>query len=107
MWLTIGGMAAVTYLTRAPFLLVLARQPLPLRLRLWLRLIPIAVLPALAAPMVLFVADAAGGRHLATTVLHPPLWGALVVFVMAAARINLLVCVAAGVGLVAALRALV
>ena len=38
-----------TYLTRAPLLLVLARRPLAPRLRLWLRLIPLAVLPALAA----------------------------------------------------------
>ena len=53
MALTIAGMALATYLTRAPLLLALARRPLPARLRLWLRLIPLAVLPALAVPMVL------------------------------------------------------
>src|SRR2546422_139585 len=51
--LTIAGMALATYLTRALLLLALARRPLPARLRLWLRLILLAVLPALAVPMVL------------------------------------------------------
>ena len=49
----IAGMALATYLTRALLLLALARRRLPARLRLWLRLIPLAVLPALAVPMVL------------------------------------------------------
>ena len=70
-------------------------------------IIPLAVLPALAVPMVLFVPDGDGGRRLATTILHPPLWGAVAVFALGAARVNLLVCVAAGVGLVALLRALI
>jgi len=100
-WLTIAGMAVATYLTRAPLLLVLARRPLPPRVRLWLRLIPLAVLPALAVPLVL----APGGR-LALGVTHPPLWGAIVVFVLAGLRVNLLVSVAAAVATVAALRAL-
>ena len=59
--LTIAGMAVATYLTRASLLLALARRPLPPRLRLWLRLIPLAVLPALAVPMVM----APGGRLVA------------------------------------------
>src|SRR5262249_25256368 len=59
-WLVILGMATVTYLTRAPLLLALARRPLPPRLRLWLRLIPLAVLPALAVPMILVARDAGG-----------------------------------------------
>ena len=54
-WLVIVGMAVVTYLTRAPLLLILARRPLPPRLRLWLRMIPLAVLPALALPLILVV----------------------------------------------------
>ena len=61
-WLVIAGMAIVTYFTRAPLLFVLARRPLPPRLRLWLRLIPLAVLPAIALPMVLVERDAAGAR---------------------------------------------
>lgn len=101
-WLTIGGMALATYLTRAPLLLMLARRPLPPRVRLWLRLIPLAVLPALAAPLVL----APGGR-LALAPTEPALWGALAVFVLAVLRVNLLVSVGVSVAVVALLRALV
>ena len=104
-WLVILGMAVVTYLTRAPLLLALARRPLPPRLRLWLRLIPLAVLPALALPMILVARDA-GGARLTASLGHPPLWGAVVVFALAAWRVNLLVTVAVGVGVVAILRAL-
>jgi branched-subunit amino acid transport protein len=102
-WLIIGGMAAATYLTRAPLLLALARRPLPPRLRLWLRLIPLAVLPAIAVPMVL-VERGAGGAHLALAIGHPPLWGAIAVLALAALRVNLLVTVAVGVAVVALLR---
>jgi branched chain amino acid efflux pump len=104
-WIVIAGMAVATYLTRAPLLLALARRPLPPRLRLWLRLIPLAVLPALALPMVLVARDA-GGARLATSLGHPPVWGALVVLLLAARRVNLLATVAAGVGVVALLRTL-
>ena len=104
-WLVIGGMALATYLTRAPLLLTLARRPLRPRLRLWLRLIPLAVLPAIAIPMVLVERDATGAR-LALSLAHPPLWGAAVVFALAALRVNLLVTVALGVTVVAFLRAL-
>lgn len=100
MALTILGMAIVTYLTRAPMLLALARRPLSPRLRLWLRLIPLAVLPALAVPLVL-----APGSRLTLGVASPQLWGAVVVFVLAALRVNLLVSVAAAVAIVALLRA--
>lgn len=99
--LTILGMAVATYLTRAPLLLALARRPLPPRVRLWLRLIPVAVLPALAAPMVL----TAGGRP-ALTWTNPQLWGALIVVALAALRVNLLVAVGLSVAAVAVLRAL-
>ena len=99
-WLTIAGMAVATYLTRAPMFVALARRPLPPRVRLWLRLVPLAVLPALAIPMVL-VHD---GR-LALGPTHPPLWGAVVAFVLAAWRVNLLASVAAAVAVVALLRA--
>jgi branched-subunit amino acid transport protein len=102
-WIVIVGMAVVTYLTRAPLLLALARRPLPPRVRLWLRLIPLAVLPAIAVPMVLVAPDA--GARLALAPGHPPLWGALVVLALAARRVNLLVTVVAGVAVVAALRA--
>jgi branched-subunit amino acid transport protein len=100
-WLVIAGMALATYLTRAPLLLMLARRPLPPRLRLWLRLIPLAVLPALAVPLV--VVEHGG---LAVSPGHPPLWGAVVVLALAARRVNLLVTVAVGVAVVALLRTL-
>ena len=100
-WLVILGMAAATYLTRAPLLLALAHRPLPPRWRLWLRLVPLAVLPALAAPLV--VLD--GGR-LAVSPAQPSLAGAVVVLVLAGLRVNLLVSVAVAVATVAALRAL-
>ena len=98
--LTIVGMAAATYLTRAPLLLALSGRPLRPRLRLWLRLIPLAVLPALAIPMVLLRPDG----NPALTPANPRLWGAVVVLGLAAARANLLLSVAAGVGVVAILR---
>jgi branched-subunit amino acid transport protein len=100
-WLVIGGMAMATYLTRAPMFLALAHRPLPPRVRLWLRLVPLAVLPALAVPLVL-VRD---GR-LALGWTNPALWGAAVVFVLAARGVNLLASVAVAVGIVAVLRAL-
>jgi branched-subunit amino acid transport protein len=104
-WLVIAGMALATYLTRAPLLLALARRPLPSRLRLWLRMIPLAVLPAIALPMVLVV-PGAGGARLVLALDHPALWGAVVVLALAALRRNLLLTVAAGVATVALLRAL-
>ena len=100
-WLTIVGMAVATYLTRAPMFLALARRPLPPRVRLWLRLVPLAVLPALAIPLII-VRD---GR-LAASLAHPPLWGAVVVFLLAARGVNLLVSVTCAVAVVALLRAL-
>ena len=100
-WAVIAGMALVTYLTRAPLLLMLSQRPLPPRLRLWLRLIPLAVLPALAVPLVLV-----DHGRLVLSLAHPPLWGAVVVLALAARRVNLLVTVVVGVGVVALLRAL-
>jgi branched-subunit amino acid transport protein len=100
-WLVIAGMAVVTYLTRAPLLLALARRPLPPRLRLWLQLIPLAVLPALAFPLILV-----DGGRLTLSAAHPPLWGAVVTVVLAALRVNLFVTVALAVATVAILRGL-
>jgi branched-subunit amino acid transport protein len=100
-WLVIAGMAVVTYLTRAPLLLALARRPLPPRLRLWLRLIPLAVLPALAFPLILV-----DQGRLTVSVAHPPLWGAIVVLALAGLRVNLFVTVVLAVATVALLRGL-
>jgi branched-subunit amino acid transport protein len=97
----IAGMAVVTYLTRAPLLLALARRPLPPRLRLWLRLIPLAVLPALTVPLILV-----DHGRLVVSPAHPPLWGAVVVIALASRRVNLLATVATAVATVAILRAL-
>ena len=58
------------------------------------------VLPALAAPLVFAGVGAAG-------LAHPPLWGAITVLALAARGVNLLVTVAAGVVVVAVLRATV
>jgi branched-subunit amino acid transport protein len=100
-WLVIAGMAVVTYLTRAPLLLALARRTLPPRLRLWLQLIPLAVLPALAFPLILV-----DGGRLTLSAAQPPLWGAIVAMVLAALRVNLFVTVALAVATVAILRGL-
>ena len=100
-WLVIAGMAVATYLTRAPMFLALARRPLSPRVRLWLRLVPLAVLPALAVPLVLV----RNGR-LDVGLANPPLWGAIVVVVLAARGVNLLLSVGVAVSVVALLRAL-
>jgi len=100
-WLVIAGMAVATHLTRAPLFLALARRPLPPRVRLWLRLVPLAVLPALAVPLVL-VRD---GR-LTLGWANPALWGAATVCVLAARGVNLLASVAVAVAVVALLRGL-
>ena len=68
-------------------------------MRLWLRLIPLAVLPALAIPLVL----APGGR-LAVSPANPQLAGAVAVLVLGALRVNVLLTVAVGVAVVALLR---
>ena len=86
-WLVIAGMA-VADLSHpgAPCCWPWPGRPLPPRLRLWLRLIPLAVLPALAA-----AADPGRSRPANGPLPrpHPPLWGAVVVFVLAAWRVNL------------------
>jgi branched-subunit amino acid transport protein len=92
-------MGVATYLTRAPLLVALARRRLPDPVERYFAALPIAILTALAVPLVVL----SGGR---------PAWdaqlaGAFVVVGLARATGNLLVSVAAGVALVAILRALV
>jgi branched-subunit amino acid transport protein len=48
-WATIAGMALVTYLTRAP-MMILLRGELPAWLRRWLQFVPIAIFAALVIP---------------------------------------------------------
>jgi branched-subunit amino acid transport protein len=98
--LTFVAMGAATYLTRAPLLLALARRRLPGWLERYFAALPIALLTALAVPLVL----------LAPTGGAPPwvtdLPAGIVVAILARRTGHLLVAVAGGVVLVAALRAL-
>ena len=98
--LTFAAMGVATYLTRAPLLLVLARRRLPGWLERYFAALPIALLTALALPLVLLPHGGSG-----------PAWdaklpGAILVAFLARRTGNLLVAVAAGVALVAALRVL-
>jgi branched-subunit amino acid transport protein len=94
-------MGVATYLTRAPLLLFLARRRLPSWLERYFAALPIALLTALALPLVLLAEG------------HPvPPWApevpaAVLVALLARYTGNLLVAVAAGTVLVAGLRALV
>jgi branched-subunit amino acid transport protein len=93
-------MGVATYLTRAPLLLALARRRLPGWLERYFAALPIALLTALAVPLVL-LGPASG----------PPPWttdlpAAVVVAVLARRTGHLLVAVAGGVVLAGTLRAL-
>lgn len=98
--LTIAAMGVATYLTRAPLLLLLARRRLPGWLERYFAALPIALLTALAVPLVVL----AGGRPVSPW--DPQVAGAVVVALVARRTGNLLLAVAAGVVLVAGLRAL-
>lgn len=98
--LTFVGMGVATYLTRAPLLVVLARRRLPDWLGRYFSALPIALLTALALPLVLV------GRDGALALRDPQVVGAVVVALLARWTGNLLVAVAGGVALVAGLRAL-
>lgn len=97
--LTFLAMGVATYLTRAPLLVALARRRLPDRLERYFAALPIAILTALALPLVVL----RDGRP----VWDAQLAGAVLVAVLARTTGNLLVAVAAGVILVAGLRVLV
>ena len=94
------AMGVATYLTRAPLLFVLARRRLPGSVARWFAALPVALLTALALPLLLVD----GGRLVAPT--DPRVAGALLTATLARWTGNVLVAIAAGVGLVAALRAL-
>jgi branched-subunit amino acid transport protein len=98
--LTFAAMGLATYLTRAPFLLLLARRRLPPWLERYFAALPIALLTALALPLVLL----AGGRFVSPA--DPQVAGAVLVVLLARWTGNLLLAIAAGVVLVALLRAL-
>jgi branched chain amino acid efflux pump len=96
---TFAAMGVATYLTRAPLLLVLASRRLPAWLERYFAALPIALITALALPLVLLPA---GGP---VTPWTPEVPGAVVVALLARRTGNLLLSVAAGVLLVALLRA--
>jgi branched chain amino acid efflux pump len=98
--LTFVAMGAATYLTRAPLLFALARRRLPPWLERYFAALPIALITALALPLVIL----ATGSGMPGWVTDLP--AAAVVAVLARRTGHLLVAVAGGVVLVAALRAL-
>ena len=99
-------MGAATYLTRAPLLVALARRRLPAWLERYFAALPIALITALALPLVL-LAPGSGPPGAP----GPPGWmtdlpAAAVVALLARRTGHLLLAVAGGVVLVALLRAL-
>src|SRR5215217_7998802 len=91
--LTILGMAAVTYATRAGGLWLMGRVHLTPRIEAWLRHVPGAVLAALVAPGVFTAGPADALAALATALV-------------AARTRNFLLAIAVGVGAVVLLRRL-
>jgi branched-subunit amino acid transport protein len=98
--LTFAAMGVATYLTRAPLLVLLARRRLPGWLERYFAALPIALITALALPLVLL----APGNGTPGWVTDLP--AAVVVAVLARRTGHLLAAVAGGVVLVAVLRAL-
>jgi branched-subunit amino acid transport protein len=92
-------MGVVTYLTRAPLLLALADRRLPGWLERYFAALPIALLTALAVPLVLLPDGRFGG------LADGQVPAAVLVVWLARRTGNLLLSVAAGVVLVATLRA--
>lgn len=60
-WLVIGAVGIGTFLMRYSFLGAVGSRPMPVWLLRMLRYTPVAVLPALSAPLVLWP-DAVGGQ---------------------------------------------
>jgi branched-subunit amino acid transport protein len=94
------AMGVVTYLTRAPLLLILAHRRLPAWLERYFAALPIALLTALAVPLLLL----ADRRFVGLADGQMP--AALLVAWLARRTGNLLLSVAAGVVVVAVWRAL-
>jgi branched chain amino acid efflux pump len=98
--LTFAAMGLATYLTRAPLLFALARRRLPGWVERYFAALPIALITALALPLVLL----APGNAVPGWVTDLP--AAAAVAVLARRTGHLLIAVAGGVVLVALLRAL-
>jgi len=97
--LTFVGMGVATYLTRAPLLFALARRRLPDWVERYFAALPIALITALALPLVLL----APGEAVPGWVTDLPAAAAVAVLARTG---HLLIAVAGGVVLVALLRAL-
>jgi len=98
--LTFAAMGVATYLTRAPLLVLLARRRLPDWIERYFAALPIALITALAIPLVLLAPGGAAPGWMTD------LPAALVVAVLARRTGHLLVAVAGGVVIAATLRAL-
>jgi branched-subunit amino acid transport protein len=97
--LIIAGMGLATYLTRAPLLLALGRRELPEHASRILRHIFVAILTALAVPMLLMPDGV-----LSATPRNPYLLGALLTGLTVRFTNNLFLAVFAGVAAVALFR---
>jgi branched-subunit amino acid transport protein len=97
-FLTICGMAAVTYATRAAPLLFLAGRTLPPAVQRFLAHVPAAVLAALAVPAVLAPEGRLAG------LASPVLWAGLAAFALALRTRGFFGPVALGMAVVAAAR---
>lgn len=102
-WAVILGLAGATYLIRLSFLGLLAGRTLPPWFIRALGFVPVTVLPALVAPMILYApGDALGG-----TLAEPHRWvAALVTVGVGIWSRHLTLSFAAGCATFAALRAL-
>ncbi|HUF87483.1 MAG TPA: AzlD domain-containing protein [Thermohalobaculum sp.] len=99
-WTVIGLLGLLTYLIRFSFLGLLAGRRLPGWAAEALGFVPVAVLPALVAPMVAFAPEGGGWAD-----AHRPL-AALITLGVGMATRNLLAAITAGMGAFWALRAL-
>ncbi|MCI4662324.1 MAG: AzlD domain-containing protein [Neomegalonema sp.] len=91
-WIVVLGLGAATYLIRLSFLGILGGRALPAGLVRLLSYVPVAVLPALIAPMVLFPKATGGSFDL------PRLLAALIAFAVAAVVRSALAAILSGMG---------
>lgn len=89
-WLIIGVMGACTYLIRFSFLGIIGERPLPPAVLRLLRYAPVAILPGMVAPLVLWPAATEGNTDPAR------LAAAFVTFAVASVWKNVLAALAAG-----------
>jgi len=92
LWITIIGLGILTFLTRFLFLGLIKHGVLPSNIVRLLRYVPVTVLPALIAPMVVFPRSLGG--------VSDPVWmvAALVTLVVGMVTRNMLATIVAGMG---------